>query len=45
MDYTALVTAVDWSAALTALGAVAVAAAGLYIAIRGARTVLGFIKR
>jgi hypothetical protein len=45
MDYTALVAAVDWSAALTAIGTVAVAAAGLFIGIRGARTVLGFIRR
>jgi len=45
MDYTALVGAVDWASALTALGSVAVAAAGLFVAIRGARVVLGFIRR
>lgn len=44
MDYTAITTAVDWTAALGALSAVGVAAAGLYIAIRGARVVLGFIR-
>ncbi|MES9961691.1 MAG: hypothetical protein ABW089_14770 [Sedimenticola sp.] len=45
MDYTAITTAVDWSGVLTGLGAVAVAVAGLAVAVRGARILVGFIRR
>jgi hypothetical protein len=45
MDYTLISGAVDWAAVLTGLGAVAVALAGLYVAARGARMLLGFIRR
>jgi hypothetical protein len=45
MDYTALTNAIDFTGALTALGAVAVTVGGLYIAIRGARIVLSFVRK
>jgi len=45
MDYTALADAADWTAALTGLGAVAVAVAGVYVAIRGGRILLSFIRK
>lgn len=45
MDYAALTAAVDFSDALTAVGAVAVAIAGVLIGIRGVRLVLGFLGR
>lgn len=45
MVYTGISAAVDWADVFTGLAAVAVAVAGLYVAIRGARTLLGFIKR
>jgi len=45
MDYTDISAAASWTAALTELGTVAVAVAGLYVAIRGARVLLGFIRR
>jgi len=45
MDYTVLAAAADWDAALTGLTAVAVAVAGVYVAIRGGRILLSFIRR
>lgn len=45
MDYTVISGAVDFDAVLTALGVVAAAVALLYVAIRGSRTLLGFVKR
>jgi hypothetical protein len=45
MDYTALVAAIDFSGALTAVGSVAVAVGALYLGIRGARTVLSFVRK
>ncbi|MET0082678.1 MAG: hypothetical protein ABW079_06660 [Sedimenticola sp.] len=45
MDYTAITSAVDWAGVLTGLGAVALAIAGLNVAIRGARILVGFIRR
>lgn len=45
MDYTAITGAVDFASVMTGLGAVGVSLAGLYIGIRGARILLGFIKR
>lgn len=44
MDYTAITGAVDFATALTALGAVAAALGGLYIAGKGAKAVLNFMK-
>ncbi|MCU7812600.1 MAG: hypothetical protein KZQ77_15435 [Candidatus Thiodiazotropha sp. (ex Notomyrtea botanica)] len=45
MDYTALTTAVDYTALIAGLGGVAAVLAGLFVAIRGGRTFLSFIKR
>jgi len=45
MDYSAITDAVDFSTALAAIGTVAAAVAVLYLGIRGARIVLGFVKR
>jgi len=45
MDYTTITSAVDWAGVLTGLGVVAVAIAGLLIAKRGARVLLGFIGK
>lgn len=45
MDYTAITGAVSFTDVFTALGAVGVGVAGLLIAVRGARTLLGFIRR
>ena len=44
MDYTAITSAVDFSTALTAVGAVAAALGALYIGMKGAKAVLGFLK-
>ena len=44
MDYTAFTSSIDFASALTAVGAVAAALAALYIGIKGARVVLGFLK-
>lgn len=43
MDYTTITSAVDFAGVMTGVGAVAAAVAGLYIAIRGARILIGFI--
>lgn len=45
MDFTAIADAVDWAGVLTGLGVVAVAIAGLLVAKRGAKILLGFIGR
>lgn len=45
MDYSAISTAVNFGTVLTALGTTAVAVAGLYLAIRGARVLIGLIRR
>jgi len=45
MDYTLITGAVDWAAVLTGLGVVAVSLAGLAVAVRGAKMLLGFIRR
>lgn len=45
MDYTAITTAVNFGTAMTAIGTVAAAVAVLYLGIRGARTVLSFVRR
>lgn len=43
MDYTTITGAVDFAGVMTGVGSVAAAVAGLYIAIRGARILIGFI--
>lgn len=45
MDYTAIVAAVDWATVITGLGAVGLALAGVYVARRGLRMILGVISR
>lgn len=45
MDYEAIAGAVDWADVLTGLGLVAVALAGVLVAKRGAKLLLGFIGR
>lgn len=45
MDFTTITDAVDWAGVLTGLGVVAVAIAGLLVAKRGARLLLGFIGK
>jgi len=45
MSYETLVTAVNFVNVETAILGVSVALAGLYISTRGARIVLGFMKR
>jgi len=45
MDYTTLIAAVDFATVQTAILGVSVALAGLFISTRGARIVLGFMKR
>lgn len=43
-DYSSLTTAVDFSTTIAAVMAVAALIAGLYLAIRGAKTILAFIR-
>lgn len=43
-DYTSLTTSVDFAGVITAILAVAATIAGLYVAIRGAKTVIGMIR-
>ncbi|MDN2672864.1 hypothetical protein OX459_15785 [Janthinobacterium sp. SUN026] len=43
-DYTALTGAVDMSSVITAILAIAATLAGLFVAMRGAKTVLGMIR-
>jgi Na+/H+ antiporter NhaD/arsenite permease-like protein len=42
--YTAITTAVDFSGAITAIGAVAALLAAVAVARKGAKLVLGFIR-
>ncbi len=44
-DFTTLTTAVDFSTVITAVLAVAALLAAVYVAMKGARLVLGFIRR
>ena len=44
MDYTTLTAAADFTTAETAILAVSVALAGIYVGIKGARIVLGFLR-
>lgn len=44
MDYTTITGAVDFAGVITGVGAVAVALAGVYIAIKGSRILLGFLR-
>jgi hypothetical protein len=44
MDYTAITDAVDFASVITAVGVVAAALAGVYIAIKGANILLGFLR-
>ena len=43
-DYTSLTSSVDFAGVVTAILAVAATIAGLYVAIRGAKTVIGMIR-
>jgi len=45
MTYADIAAAADWTAALAGLTDVAVAVAGVYVAIRGGRILLSFIRR
>jgi len=45
VDYATLSAAADFDTVFTGLLAVGAAVAGLYVAIRGARVLLGFIRR
>lgn len=45
MDYTTITSAVDFAGVITGIGAVAVALAGVAIAMRGARLLLGFLRK
>lgn len=45
MDYSALATAISFTDVLAALGSVAISVGGLYLAIRGGRAVLSFVRR
>ena len=44
IDYTSLTGTVDFDGVKTAVLAIAATLAGLYVAIRGAKTVIGMIK-
>jgi len=44
MDFTTLLAAVDFSTVFTALAAIGVALAGLFIGIRSTKIVLGLIR-
>ena len=44
MDYTTMIAAVDFAGVLTAVGTVAAALAGVYVAIKGANILLGFLR-
>lgn len=44
MDYSTITAAVDFSTVLTGITAVGAALAGVYIAIKGARMLLGFLR-
>ena len=44
MDYTTITAAVDWTGVLAGIGAIAVTLAGLYVAVRGAKILIAFIR-
>jgi hypothetical protein len=44
MDYTTITGAIDFAGVVTAIGAAAALLAGVLVARKGARYVLGFIK-
>jgi hypothetical protein len=44
MDYTAITGAIDFSGVLTGVGAAAALLAAVYVARKGARMLLGFVK-
>lgn len=44
MDYTGITAAVDWTDVFTGLAGVAVALAGILVARKGAKVLLGFIR-
>lgn len=44
MNYTAIVDAVDFASVLTGIGSVAALLAAVYVAIKGAKILLGFIR-
>lgn len=45
MDYSSLTSAVDFTTVGTGVLAVAAALAGIYVGIKGARMLVGFIRR
>ncbi len=45
MDYTTITAAVDFAGVITGIGAVAVVLAGVYVARKGAKMLLGFFGR
>jgi len=44
MDYSTITGSIDFATALAAVGAVAAALGALYIGMKGAKAVLGFLK-
>ena len=44
MDYSAITSAVDFAGVITAVGTVAAALAGVYIAMKGANILLSFLR-
>lgn len=44
-DYTTITSAVDWTGVATGIGAIAVAAAGVFIVLSGARFIIGMIRK
>ena len=44
MDYTVITGAVDWAGVLTGIGVVAAALAGVYVAIKGARMLISYLR-
>ncbi len=44
MDYSAITGSIDFTSALAAIGAVATALGALYIGMKGAKAVLGFLR-
>lgn len=45
MDYTTITAAVDWASVVTGIGVVGLALAGVLVAKRGVRLLLGMIGR
>jgi len=44
MDYTTITGAVDWAGVITGVGVIAVALAGVAVAMKGARKLLSFLR-